>query len=278
MNQKANTSEAQVTPGSLSEAGEISFLGLTLHPRTISELNELVARGVRERKKWVIANHNLHSVYLFHRSSTLREFYANAHCIHIDGMPLVALGGLYGHTLERTQRVTYADWTHPLMQLAAEQGWRVFYLGSPEGVAAKAAQTLGELYPSLHMETASGYFNARAGSEENEAVIAQINAFAPDVLMVGMGMPRQELWIHENLARLDAHVILPSGAAMDYIAGAVATPPRWMGRVGLEWAYRFIQEPRRLFSRYLIEPWYILILLCADFVRKGGKLKAPASR
>ena len=214
---------------------EVHFLGVTLHPRTIAELNALVAQGIRERKRWIIANHNLHSLYLFHRLPRLREFYATSYCTHIDGMPLIALGRLYGYPLERDQRVTYADWTHPLMQLAAAEGWRVFYLGSPKGVAAKGAEELRRLYPGLQMETNDGYFDARPGSLENEAVLDRIQAYDPDILMVGMGMPRQELWIHQNDARLHAPVLLPSGAAIDYIAGAVPTPPRWMGRMGLEW-------------------------------------------
>ena len=89
-----------------------------------------------------------------------------------------------------------------------------------------------------------GYFDARYGSSENEALLGRINAYRPDLLMVGMGMPRQEIWTQENFARLNADVILSSiGAAFDYIAGAVPTPPRWSGRMGLEWFFRLAHEP-----------------------------------
>ena len=274
MNEKLIHNSVDVSNGAIREGEEIHFLGLTLHPKSLSELNALVGQGIREQRKWIIANHNLHSVYLFHTRARVREFYAKADCIHIDGMPLVALGRLYGHKLERSQRVTYADWTHPLIELASAEGWRVFYLGSPKGVAEKGAEKLRKLYPGLQIETQDGYFDARPGSLDNAAIIERINTYNPDLLMVGMGMPRQELWIHDNFARLNVHVILPSGAAIDYVAEAVATPPRWMGMLGLEWAFRFMSEPRRLFSRYLIEPWYILVLLAIDFARKGGKLKA----
>ena len=97
--------------------------------------------------------------------------------------------------------------------------------------------------------------------------------------MVGMGMPRQEFWTQENCARLKAHVILSSsGAAFEYVAGAVPTPPRWAGRMGLEWIFRLVHEPRRLFTRYLIEPWYILLLLLQDYPRNrhSGKLRTSA--
>jgi N-acetylglucosaminyldiphosphoundecaprenol N-acetyl-beta-D-mannosaminyltransferase len=94
----------------------VSFLGLTLQPKSMPEMNDLVVQGIRERQKWIIANHNLHSVYLFHRHAKLREFYAHANWTYLDGMPLVALGRLYGYPLQREQRVTNADWTYPLME------------------------------------------------------------------------------------------------------------------------------------------------------------------
>jgi N-acetylglucosaminyldiphosphoundecaprenol N-acetyl-beta-D-mannosaminyltransferase len=264
-----------VSLDSANATGTVAFLGLTLQPRSMPEMNDLVEQGIRERQKWIIANHNLHSVYLFHRHPRLREFYSQVHWTYLDGMPLVALGRLYGYPLQREQRVTNADWTHPLMKLAAGRGWRVFNLGSPKGVAQEAARKLRELYPALQLEVSDGYFDARRGSPENEALVQRINAYRPDLLMVGMGMPRQEFWTQENFARLDAHVILSSnGAAFDYLAGAVPTPPRWSGRIGLEWLFRLVNEPRRLFSRYLIEPWYILLVLLLDYPRSrlGSKL------
>lgn len=246
----------------------VCFLGLQLNPLSLPDLNRLVEFGVRTRRKWIIANHNLHSVFLFHRYAPMREFYNRADWTTIDGMSLIGLGRLYGYPLERRQRVTFADWTPSLIEMAAREDWRVFYIGSREGVAEEGAARLRRLYPTLKMQVHSGYFDAHAGSAENEAVVEQVNAFKPDVLFVGMGMPRQELWIHQNIERLETHVVLPCGASIDYIAGVVSTPPRWAGRIGLEWAFRFLSEPRRLFSRYLLEPWYVLSLVLMDSFRK----------
>jgi N-acetylglucosaminyldiphosphoundecaprenol N-acetyl-beta-D-mannosaminyltransferase len=253
----------------------ISFFGLTLHPKSLAELTALVEQGVVEGKKWIITNHNLHSVYLLNRRPKLREFYANAHWTFIDGMPLVAMGRLYGYPLKREHRVTLADSIHPMMKLAAQRGWRVFNVGSEKAVAEKAAIELRRLYPGLQLEVNSGYFDARHGSAENEALVQRINAYRPDLLMVGMGMPRQEYWTQENFERLESSVILSSnGAAFDYIAGAVPTPPRWSGKLGLEWAFRLVNEPNRLFGRYCVEPWYVLTLLIRDYLRVRGKAKS----
>jgi N-acetylglucosaminyldiphosphoundecaprenol N-acetyl-beta-D-mannosaminyltransferase len=259
---------AALTSNSVPITGTVAFLGLTLQPKSMPEMNQLVEQGIRERQKWIIANLNLHSVYLFHRYPKLREFYSRADYTYVDGMPLVALGRLYGYPLQREHRVTNADWTVPLMQLAAEKGWRVFNVGSPRQVAEKCAAELRRLYPTLQLEVSDGYFDARADSAENEALIGRINAYRPDLLLVGMGMPRQEFWTQDNCARLDARVILSSnGAAFDHVAGAVPTPPRWTGRIGLEWLFRLVNEPRRLFTRYCVEPWYILLLLLLDYPR-----------
>jgi N-acetylglucosaminyldiphosphoundecaprenol N-acetyl-beta-D-mannosaminyltransferase len=263
-----------VSLNSVRTTDTVAFLGLTLQPRSIPEMNKLVEKGIRERQKWIIANHNLHSVYLLHRQPKLKEFYSHAHSTYVDGMPLVALGRLYGYPLKRDQRVTNVDWTGPLMELAASRGWRVFNLGSSKQVAEQGAATLRRLYPALQIEVSDGFFDARPGSAENEALVKRINAYRPDLLMVGMGMPRQEYWTQENFSQLDAHVILSStGAALEYIAGAAPTPPRWAGRIGLEWMFRLAHEPRRLFSRYLIEPWYILLLLLMDYPRSRAAAK-----
>jgi len=127
----------------------------------------------------------------------LKEFYSHAHSTYVDGMPLVALGRLYGYPLQREQRVTNVDWTGPLMELAASRGWRVFNLGSSKQVAEQGAAKLRNLYPGLQIEVSDGFFDARRGSAENEALVKRINAYRPDLLMVGMGMPRQEYWTQE---------------------------------------------------------------------------------
>jgi N-acetylglucosaminyldiphosphoundecaprenol N-acetyl-beta-D-mannosaminyltransferase len=101
---------------------------------------------------------------------------------------------------------------------------------------------------------------------ENKSVLQQIADFQPHLLMVGMGMPRQELWIEANLNAIQANVILATGAVLDYVAGVIPTPPRWSGPLGLEWAFRLASEPKRLTPRYLIEPWTILRVIARDML------------
>jgi N-acetylglucosaminyldiphosphoundecaprenol N-acetyl-beta-D-mannosaminyltransferase len=245
-------------------ARQYKFLGVQVNPLSISELNSLIAESVEQNRKWIIANHNLHSLYLYHHDQKMRAFYAKADYTHIDGMPLVMFGKLLGFPIQREQRVTYVDWVNPLMAEATKQGWRIFYLGSKPGVAEKGARILRNKFPGLQISCAHGYIDSRRYSQENLTTLAAIKAYQPHILMVGMGMPRQEYWIIENLERIHSNTILTSGACIDYVAGAVPTPPRWMGRFGLEWLYRLVSEPKRLWRRYLLEPWFVIQLLLRE--------------
>jgi|SRR6185437_522841 len=244
-----------------SDLKSVSFLGITVHPTTIGDLLDLVRETITSGQKSVIANHNLHSLYLYHRLPNLRSFFKAATWTNIDGMAMVALGRLYGHKIRRDQRVTYVDWTGPLMESAVAGGWRIFYLGSKPGVAVTGASRLRQKYPGLRIRSTHGYFDIVDQSEENQLIIDAINAYKPHILMVGMGMPRQELWIQEHVSSLCANVILPVGATIDYVACAVPTPPRWSGKLCLEWAFRFAFEPQRLWRRYLVEPFFILRIM-----------------
>jgi N-acetylglucosaminyldiphosphoundecaprenol N-acetyl-beta-D-mannosaminyltransferase len=246
-----------------SDSETLTLLGVTIRPRSLDAMTLLVEEGIRGDHKWIIASHNLHSLYLYHRYAKLRAFYSLAHWTHIDGMPLIALGRLYGHRLRREQRVAFVDLVYPLMALAVRRGWKVFYVGSSQITLERAVYLLRLQHPSLQLEVRDGYFDERLGSQDTEELVQRINAYEPDLLIVGMGVPRQEFWTYDNFSRLKARVILPcAGAAFDYVAGEVPTPPRWSARLGLEWAFWFAHAPIRLMDRYVCEPLVFLMLDC----------------
>ncbi len=122
-----------------------------------------------------------------------------------------------------------------------------------------------------------GHFDSAPEGPQNAAVLDSIRAFEPDVLFVGMGMPRQEAWILQNRAALGRCVIFPVGAAFDYEAGAIPTPPRWTGRLGIEWMFRLAAEPRRLCRRYLLEPWSLLGPALGDLLARARRRSAAAA-
>lgn len=241
----------------------VEILGVHVHAITQDELLDYIAEAIKRSVKVIVANHNLHSIYLYHQNPRMREFYARAGLVHIDGMPIVYWGRLRGLPLKPEHRIAYIDFMPPLLGLAASNGWRVYYLGGKYGVAERAAAVFRDRYPGLIIRTHSGYFS------DDAAPIDDINDFSPDLLFVGMGMPRQEEWIVNNISQLRVSVVMNCGAAFDYFAGEKATPPRWLSRFGLEWAYRLITEPKRLARRYLIEPWLMLPIFLRDL--RSGK-------
>ena len=240
------------------------FLDLSLDPMTIIEIMSLISTGIQGKEKWLIANHNLHSAYLLHKEPLLKLYFQRAKCTVVDGMSLVALARFYGYKVDRDQRVCYMDWWPDLMKCALHENWKVFHLGCTPEVAEKSVELLRTQFPGLNIKARHGFFNIDKSSPENKKVLGEIAEFQPNLLMVGMGMPRQELWIQNNYEEIKANIILPSGATFDYVAGAVPTPPQWAGRFGLAWVFRLAAEPRRLFTRYLFEPWFLLKLILLD--------------
>jgi N-acetylglucosaminyldiphosphoundecaprenol N-acetyl-beta-D-mannosaminyltransferase len=240
-------------------------LGCVVHAVTATDLTDLVECAIDSGESCIIANQNLHSLYLYQRDAKLREFFSKAKWIHADGMGVVLLGRATGAKVGRSERVTYVDWLPLLLERVVDRRWRIFYLGSRPGVAEKGTAILRERFPGLRMSSDHGYFDP--AGEQNESVLRAIQKFSPDILLVGMGMPRQEHWIIDNLDRLGPMVVLPCGASIDYVSGEIPTPPRWAGRWGLEWLYRLLAEPRRLWRRYLIEPWFLGHLLILQWIR-----------
>jgi N-acetylglucosaminyldiphosphoundecaprenol N-acetyl-beta-D-mannosaminyltransferase len=195
----------------------------------------------------------------------MRALYDRADLIEIDSVPLIAWGRLLGAEVSRAHRCTYLDWREAFWAEAAARGWRVFHLGCAPGVGEAARAAIGRRHPGVEIGVRHGFFDLDGA--ENDAVLAEIAAFRPDVLFVGMGMPRQEAWIEANFDRLPEAVVFPVGAAFDFEAGRARTPPRWTGRLGVEWLHRFAHEPGRLFSRYFLEPWSLLGAAAGDVRR-----------
>lgn len=243
------------------------LLGVYVDVLDIPLLNQILEYAIRNREKWIIANHNLHSVYLYHRHPVMSAFCERARFIHVDGMPIVFAAKLLGLPLSRRNRIGYIDWLPPLMREAAKNSWRIYYLGSKPGVAEKGANVLRREFPGLIMRTHHGYFDASPHGADNPRIVAEINEFDPDILMVGMGMPRQEAWILENIAGVNARVFLNAGACIDYFAGEVPLTPRWLGQIGLEWLYRLFLNPKYFWKRYLIEPWFLVKYFVRDIFK-----------
>ena len=193
---------------------------------------------------------NVDHVVMLQQSEPLRNAYAAADMITADGMPVVVASRLLGHPLP--ERVTGADLVPALFASAdSARPLRVFLLGAAAGVADRAARRIETQWPNVSIVgTCSPPLGFEKDPEENRHILAQIAAAHPDVVVIGLGAPKQEHWVHAHRDRLSAKVALCVGATIDFLAGEKPRAPAWMGRIGIEWMHRLLSEPRRLFSRY----------------------------
>ncbi|MBK8907084.1 MAG: WecB/TagA/CpsF family glycosyltransferase [Rhodospirillales bacterium] len=263
--------------GSSFSLQKIEGLGVAVNPGNIAEYVKYVDSLVTWQRRDQIFYANLHSLYLCLRDPAVNELFRGA-TVMIDGMPIVAMLRTIGLRLSRHERVTWVDFIWPLLQRAHVRGWRVFWVGNESADLKAGLAVIRSRLPGLVIDGADGYFDSSAGASESRAVVDRINAFGADVCIVGMGTPRQERWIMDNRDNIDAPAVLAAGACMEYLAGAVATPPRWMGRWGLEWAYRLMENPARFGRRYLIEPWALLALITLRCLGVGKHRRRMAPR
>jgi N-acetylglucosaminyldiphosphoundecaprenol N-acetyl-beta-D-mannosaminyltransferase len=252
----------------------VQLLGQPVDLVKPEEVLHHVQQAVLEGRKSLIANHNLHSLYLIQKRPELAGFYDRADLIEVDSTPLLWFSRALGLHSRGFHRCTYLDWRDHFWSVANRNGWRVMSIGGAPGVGDEAARRLKARYPGADIAIHHGFFDARSDSPENAMVLAQVAAFQPHILFVGMGMPRQELWIDDNFERLPDCVVLSVGAAFDYEAGVQSAAPRWMGRAGIEWAYRLVHDPKRLFVRYCVEPWTLLPLALRD-IRDARRRRPP---
>ena len=166
-----------------------------------------------------------------------------------DGGPLSSTGRKRGFA--KMQRVTGPDYMLKAIDLGLSKGWRHYFYGSTPETLGKMEKTLRERYPGIQIAgTYSPPFRALS-AEEDGAIVEKINETAPDFVWVGLGAPKQEIWMHAHQGRMQG-LMVGVGAAFDYTAGNISRAPLWMQKHNLEWLYRLMQDPKRLFKRYFV--------------------------
>ena len=189
---------------------------------------------------------NAHVLNQVQKHAVLRDFLTTADLVYCDGNGVRLGARLLGQTIPA--RMTGADWIWDLAA-HAEGRWRIYWIGGKAGVAAQAAATLQARHPRLSIQTDHG-FHDRTGHAD-AASIRRINAYEPDILLVGMGTPEQERWVHERRHKLNVPIVWCLGATADGLAGLEKRGPRWLVDRA-EWVFRLGQNPALLWRRYLI--------------------------
>ena len=204
-----------------------------------------VGGGVRRRVMYV----NAHVLNQSQERPGLRATLQGADLVYCDGYGVrIAAKAL---ELPTPHRMTGADWIWSLAALCEESGHSIYMLGSEPGATREAAERLKRWYPRLEIAgTHHGFFGI--GSPHAERVVEDINERKPDIVLVGMGTPKQEDWVQAYYDRLDTDVLWTVGALFDYVSGRIPRAPGWLSDNGLEWIFRLGVEPNRMWRRYLI--------------------------
>lgn len=243
---------------------EYSVLGVSLKALEIPKLVSRMERWIDWGERGHCLNFaNVHVVMEAQRDRAFRQMLADPAVFNVpDGMPLVWLGRLLGYVLER--RVYGPDLMRTFCETAAHKGYRHFFYGGAPGVPEQLAANIQDQYPGSNVVGIYSPPFRPLTQTEDDAVIEMINAARPDVLWLGLGCPKQEKWAYEHRSRLYVPVIASVGQAFDIYSGRVMQAPAWMRDNGLEWFYRLLTNPRRLWKRYLVYNSQFLFLLARE--------------
>lgn len=236
---------------SSSAPGRVRLFGVDIDVIRREEAVREVLRMVRTPGPCrFVVTPNADHVLLLQRTPGMRRAYADAALVIADGWPVVLASRLLLRPLP--ERVTGSDLVPALFDAAsAENPIRTYLFGAAPGVAERAARAVEARYPGIRVVGAHGPpFGFERDPAELERSLDRIREADPELLLVGLGAPKQELWIHAHRDRIPARVALCIGATIDFLAGERTRAPGWMQRAGLEWLHRMLTEPRRLVPRY----------------------------
>ena len=230
----------------------ISLLGVWLDNVTMGDVLKSIEQHIKNRECAYVTTPNVHHLILLQKDEDFRRVYHNASLALPDGMPLLWAAKFLGVPLK--EKISGSDLLPMSCMMAAEKGYKLFFLGGREGAAEKAAEVLRAKFPMIQI---AGIYCPPYGFEksdfENSKIVKMIKDVNPDILFVGLGAPKQEKWIYRFKDQYQTPVSIGIGVSFEFIAGMVKRAPLWMQRSGLEWFWRLIMEPRRLWKRYLID-------------------------
>lgn len=242
----------------------VRLFGIGIHAVTMDEAVLTVARFVGEKTPRQAVFLNAGKFAEIDRNPALKRAIEQADLRLADGQPLLWAGRLLGAPLP--ERVAGIDLMHRLLAEGKERGWRFFFFGASEEVLEKTVAICRERYGIAVAGSQHGYY-----TPEGEAAVAEkIRNAGADILFVAMGSPKKELFMERHLRAMNVPFTMGVGGSFDVVAGLSRRAPRWMRRTGLEWFYRFMQEPGRLWRRYLYGNVHFIRRTAACFFRRRG--------
>lgn len=230
----------------------MKFLNTEIDNLTMMEAVQKIEQLILNKKPSYVVTPNVDHIVKLETDKEFQKVYKEADLILTDGMPLIWISKIKKTPIK--EKVSGSDLFPEVCKLSANKGYKVFLLGAAKGIAIKAAENLKLKYDGLNIVgTYSPSYGFENNKDEIEQIIEIINEVKPDILAVGLGAPKQEKFLYKFRNRLNVPVSLAIGASIDFEAGNINRAPKWMQRLGLEWFYRLIKEPKRMFKRYLVD-------------------------
>ncbi|WP_315439768.1 WecB/TagA/CpsF family glycosyltransferase [uncultured Selenomonas sp.] len=233
-------------------AERVNILGVDVDAVTMAEAVNVVRRAMDTRAGVMVATANAEMLMRATHDEELRRILNASALVVPDGAGTVWAARHLGHAMP--ERVAGYDLAQELLRCAPAEGRRVYFFGSAPGVAEKAKAKAEQIYPGIEIV---GVRNGFFSSADNAAIIAEIRAACPDLLLVALGVPKQEKWIAAHLAELDVPVAIGVGGTLDVMAGVMKRAPHWMQKAKLEWLFRGLMQPKRA-GRLLALPKFVL--------------------
>lgn len=238
----------------------IKFMNTELDNLTMDETLQIVDNLIKEERCGYVVTPNVDHIVQLENDKELQEVYANSSLILTDGKPLLWIASLYGTPIK--EKISGSDLFPALCDMAAQKGYKMFFLGAAEGVAEKAAKNLSDRYRGLQIVgTYSPPFGFEENIEEIEKIKVMIKRANPHILVVGLGCPKQEKFMYHYSKELGVPISFGFGASFDFEAGNIKRAPKWMANHGFEWLFRITQDPKRMMKRYFIDDFKIFKLI-----------------
>lgn len=235
----------------------MKFMNTEIDNLTMQETLQAINQLIQENKSAYVVTPNVDHIVQLETNRELQEVYKNAALILTDGKSLLWIANWYGTPIK--EKISGSDLFPLLCNMAAAKGYKMFFLGAAEGVAKRAAENLTMKYKGLQVVgTYSPPFGFENNKNEMDKIKNMIKASKPDILIVGLGCPKQEKFMYHHCKELGVPISFGLGASFDFEAGNIKRAPRWMANHGLEWLFRITQDPKRMAKRYLVDDRKIL--------------------
>ena len=246
----------------------IEFMGCFIDNLSMEETLQKIESFVQSGRSHQHVVINVDKVVRANRDPELRRIINECALVNVDGMPVVWASRLLGKSLK--ERVAGVDLFEALVRRSVEKGWNVFFLGAREEVVRAVKDLYSRKFPRLRV---AGYRNGYWNREEEAGVVKLIADSRPQLLFVAISSPKKEQFLNRYQAEMKVPFAMGVGGTFDVVVGKVKRAPLWMQKWSLEWFYRFLQEPRRMFKRYFIDDTYFLWLLLKELTRKLRHLR-----